>query len=245
MWRIWPGEDGNLPLAGEDDGRRTARAICVSDGEAQAIIAADIVAQNKLVTIVNGVKIPDALAKRDDIQPLRILAVSRYDHQKNPDLMMEIAFALTNLRPFHLTVLGTGERLDEMRARVKAEGLEDKIDLHGGVPDARPFMRQAKVFLSTSRWEGMPLAVLEAMSEGLCVVATDVVGNRDLIVNGQTGFLFDDAAGALGHLSSLGPEQIVTIGTAGRRFVEQGYSVQAMAQATYAVLWDVASGRAG
>ena len=51
-------------------------------------------------------------------------------------------------------------------------------------------MSESDIFLSTSRWEGMPLAVLEAMSEGLPIVATKVSGNDDVMQNGVEGVIF-------------------------------------------------------
>ena len=48
----------------------------------------------------------------------------------------------------------------------------------------------ASVYLTTARWEGLPLAVLEAMSLGIPVVASDVVGNRDAVEEGVTGYLY-------------------------------------------------------
>ena len=73
----------------------------------------------------------------------------------------------------------------------------------------------------TSRWEGMPLAILEAMAVGLPVVATNVVGNRDLVVPGETGFVADDAPAFLRALQSLANSKDLRqkMGEAGRRRV--------------------------
>ncbi|WP_158971906.1 glycosyltransferase [Chachezhania sediminis] len=224
-------------------GRLTSRAICVAETEAEAIRAVNMIPAGRLVTIVNGVVVPDGIERPalSETGPLKILAVSRYDHQKNPDLMIDVAAALKGRRAFEMVVLGTGERLEEMRARVAAEGLGDMVDLKGGVPSSRPYMRAAHVFLSSSRWEGMPLAVLEAMSEGLCPVVTDVAGNHDLVDHDRTGLLYAGADEAATLLAGLGPDRFDVLSGAARAFVEDGYSVQTMARRTYALLQEVAA----
>jgi glycosyltransferase involved in cell wall biosynthesis len=64
-------------------------------------------------------------------------------------------------------------------------------------------MRDLDIYLHPSRWEGMPVALIEARVCGLPAVATDVVGNRDVVVHGETGFLCrstDEMAEALARL---------------------------------------------
>ena len=70
-------------------------------------------------------------------------------------------------------------------------------------------MRKASVALSTSRWEGMPLALLEAMSEGLAIVASDVVGNNDIVTHGEQGYLFsvEDTDQAVQQLIALSQDE--------------------------------------
>lgn len=223
-------------------GALTVRAICVSKTEEEAIREHRLVPFRKLRTIVNGVVVPfqgsaPALKAGDT---LKILSVSRYDHQKNPELLIDVALALKKQRNFQMIVLGTGNQIDQIRERVVAENLVDQVVLQGGVPSVRPFMANAHIFLSTSRWEGMPLAVLEAMSEGLCPVVTDVAGNQDLISNGRTGLLYTDAKSGADALATLTPEDIARFSRASRDFVQAGFSVEIMARATFDLLAEVA-----
>ncbi|WP_108838562.1 glycosyltransferase [Tateyamaria sp. Alg231-49] len=222
-------------------GMWTASAICVSDTEAQAITAAHLIPPAKLRTIVNGVVVP-AKANAPVLKkgaPLKILSVSRYDYQKNPDLMLDVAIALKGRREFHMVVLGTGARFDEIRKRVQAEGLGDEVELQGGVPSARPFMAQAHVFLSSSRWEGMPLAVQEAMSEGLCPVVTDVSGNRDLVRDNETGRLYTDASEGAAALAALTDTDVARLSHAARNQIVSAYSVETMTITTFDLLGEV------
>lgn len=218
-------------------GLATDAAICVSEGERDLIAAARILPKRKLNVVENGVVVPDLVVGQDDA--LRIVAVNRFDHQKNPELLVEIADAL-RVRlgdGFFMTVIGQGDALDATRRAIADRGLSDHVLLPGPTNDPRAVFRAHNVFLSTSRWEGMPLAVLEAMSEGLAVVATDVVGNRDVVRDGVTGALYplDDSGRAADILAALQPTARRAMGGAGRQAVLTQYSVGTMADRTRAV----------
>ncbi|CUH99098.1 glycosyltransferase [Leisingera aquaemixtae] len=217
-------------------GLGTQKAICVSEGEARLIREAGVSRADKLAVIPNGIEIPETVTRpRWDGGMLRLLAVSRYDHQKNPDLLIDIAKALSGSLRFHLDVIGTGERLPQIQQRLNDEGLAQHVTLHGGVANPRDHFRRAHAFVSTSRWEGMPLAVLEAMSEALCVLATDVVGNADVIRDGKTGRLFRTSDEAVRMLQGLTVEDCARLSAAARREAEQTYSADVMAAKTYQV----------
>ncbi|EDZ45193.1 glycosyl transferase, group 1/2 family protein [Rhodobacterales bacterium Y4I] len=214
----------------------TQKAICVSEGEARLIREAGVIRGAKLAMIPNGIEIPETVTRPQwDGGALRMLAVSRYDHQKNPDLLIDIAKTLSGRLRFHLDVIGTGERLPQIQQRLNDEGLAQHVTLHGGVANPRDYFRRTHVFVSTSRWEGMPLAVLEAMSEGLCVLATDVVGNADVVREGDTGRLFRTADEAVGILHRLTAAECANLSAAARREAEQTYSADVMAAKTYQV----------
>lgn len=226
-------------------GLATKAAICVSSGERDLIRAARILPDRKLQVIENGVVVPETVLPHDD--GLRIVAVNRFDTQKNPELLVDIAVALRSRLGdgFRMTVIGQGDALAETRAKIAAHGLSDQVMLPGPTDDPRAVFRANNAFLSTSRWEGMPLAVLEAMSEGLPVVATDVVGNRDVVTDGVTGALYplDNADRAAEILAGLTPGDRSQMGLAGRAAVIDCYSVQRMADRTLAVYQASLSGR--
>ncbi|MDP2213490.1 MAG: glycosyltransferase [Phenylobacterium sp.] len=222
-------------------GYATAAAICVSEGERRAIAATGILPERKLHVIENGVATPPVRSGEPDDEIIQLIGVSRYDHQKNAELMIEIAenlAAMPGFGPFRLTVYGTGERLAACRARVFEKGLSSVIDLPGATVSLRKAFRCSHIFLSTSRWEGMPMAVLEAMSENLPVVATDVVGNHDVVRDGETGVLFpneDPVSGAAAVAQLRNRDFRRRLGEAGRRQVEHSYSVRRMVERTQAL----------
>lgn len=230
-------------------GLLTEAAICVSQGERAQIIKAGIFGATKLHVIENGVVVPDAVAEPQPSATLRLVAVNRYDFQKNAELLVDIAESLRSLLEdrFRLKVLGTGENMPLVRDLITARGMESVIELSGSNENPRAVFREADIFLSTSRWEGMPLAVLEAMSEGLPVVVTDVVGNRDVVDHGRTGLLYpseDAQMGANAVASLVDPVRRRAIGLAARDSIQNRFSVERMARQTMKLYMQAIASRA-
>lgn len=136
-----------------------------------------------------------AEAPRDSVgSPCRILSIGAISEQKNYDLLIEIARLLRLQRPgtrpvFALRIAGGGKDLERLRRKVLAYGLEDMVDFLGERTDIRDLLASSDIYLNTSRYEGASIAIHEAMSMGLPVVASDVDGNRGLVVTGRNGTL--------------------------------------------------------
>ncbi|MCU0822543.1 MAG: glycosyltransferase family 4 protein, partial [Spirochaetes bacterium] len=79
--------------------------------------------------------------------------------------------------------------LAEIQKEIDEQGVSPLVFLAGEQENILEWLCAADIYLSTARWEGLPTAVLEAMSLGLPVVAGDVVGNKSVIKNGINGFL--------------------------------------------------------
>jgi glycosyltransferase involved in cell wall biosynthesis len=165
---------------------------------------------------------------------LKVISVSRYDVQKNPLALIEIArgvkAAKANIR---IVVIGEGALFEDTQRVIIEEHLSEVIQLAGATKHPRKEMRKAEVALSTSRWEGMPLALLEAMSEGLAIVASDVVGNNDIVTHGKQGYLFpvEDTDQAVQQLIALAKDrkQLAKLAENARQDARQNYSVKTMA----------------
>lgn len=147
-------------------------------------------------------------------------------------------------RSLRLLLVGGGPLLAECRAVLAAAGLEDLAWLPGERHDIADLMRGLDLFVLPSLAEGISNTVLEAMASGLPVIATDVGGNADLVVDGQSGqsgqIVPPGDVGALAQ-ALLGwadqPERRRTAGALGRQVVERRFSLQAMV-ASYRQLYD-------
>jgi len=125
------------------------------------------------------------------------------------------------------TMMGSGnpDGLEEVRGWVNDWGIEDAVHLAGMRTDVERLLRGADLLVLPSHREGMPRSILEAMATGLPVVATDIRGCREEVVDGETGLLVpihDPVRLADAILRILDdPEKRRAMGDAGRRRVEE------------------------
>jgi len=118
-----------------------------------------------------------------------IVAVSRLVLQKG---YRELAAAMQTLPKAELWVVGerlASDRGEDMVAYLSAAGLGERLRLLGYRRDVPDVLAAADIFTLPSYFEGLPMSVIEAMLSGLPVVATNVQGPREQVVEGVTGFL--------------------------------------------------------
>lgn len=121
----------------------------------------------------------------------RFVAAGRLQYQKNYESMIRI-FALVHGRcpEWRLDIYGDGPDRESLQLLITSLGLEGAATLRGNTGNMAEVLSEASCFLLTSRWEGMPLVVIEAMTFGLPVVSYDCPsGPKDLIEEGVNGFL--------------------------------------------------------
>jgi glycosyltransferase involved in cell wall biosynthesis len=131
-----------------------------------------------------------------------------------------------------LLIAGDGPQRAEVESEIRATGIADITWLAGERSDVPEVMRAIDVFALPSRAEGISNTILEAMASGLPVVATDVGGNAELVVAGQTGALVPAenpdamAQALLRYTSDAALRQ--KHGASGRQRVEQNFSIDNM-----------------
>ena len=135
-----------------------------------------------------------------------IVFFGRLEPQKNPLIIADILADLRPLQP-SLCIVGTGSLEGNLRRRIDSLGLTGQVTWCGPL-DHESTLRQvarARLMLLPSRWEGHPLSVIEAMQLGLPVVASDVCGTDEIVVDGETGYLVpvDDSRSYAGRIHGL------------------------------------------
>jgi glycosyltransferase involved in cell wall biosynthesis len=134
-----------------------------------------------------------------------------------------------------LVILGDGPLRAELVAQSADLGITDKIRFVGAVADVAPWLREFDVVALSSNAEGMSISILEALATGLCVVATNVGGNGELLDHGRAGRLVppgDVSAFADALTAVLTNEPLrVRLGRAGRAHVERHYGDATMVDA--------------
>lgn len=123
-----------------------------------------------------------------DVHP-RIGIVGRLTDQKGHSDALETLALVSRTRPAHLLILGAGPLEAQLKDQSARLGITDKVHFLGWREDVTSILSHLDVMLSTSLWEGFPTVLLEAMAQGVPVIATDVSGSRELVIDGKTGLL--------------------------------------------------------
>ena len=133
-------------------------------------------------------------------------------------------------------IVGDGILNQEIRLYVKQQGMEEKILMPGLQTKVLPWLSAMDIFMMTSEFEGLPIALLEAMSMECAVVCTDAGGIKELIRDNVDGFLMpvENWKALEKPLSDLltNPKQINTWGAKARKRVVNDFSLQTMVQET-------------
>jgi colanic acid/amylovoran biosynthesis glycosyltransferase len=180
----------------------------------QRLIALGL-SRKKIHVIPYGINVPDQFFEREQRQTIQCLAVGRMVAKKAP-LLTLLAFknALDCFPFLRLDYVGDGELFTKAQQFVDDHFLNEQIKLYGALPnyEIQKMMQKADIFLQHSRTdpetgdeEGLPVAILEAMANGLPVVSTRHAGIPEAIVEGGTGYLVDegDVVGMSEHILSL------------------------------------------
>jgi D-inositol-3-phosphate glycosyltransferase len=123
-----------------------------------------------------------------------VLWVGHLIPRKDPVLAVE---GVPSLGGAHLVMLGEGELRDEVAARAAELGVEDRVHLLGNVPHPQylRYLTEADVLLVTSRAEGLPQTIFDAMLAGTAVAAMPVSGIPEMVADGETGVLIRERTG--------------------------------------------------
>lgn len=164
---------------------RTDLLLCVSAEELAAGRAAGLKPQRAMV-IPNGVPFP-AQTRDRGARPVSPLggAIARLVSQKGIDVLIRAAGRPDWPRGLAVEVLGMGPDESQLRSLATELGVQDRVRLRGYVDDPQPDLERWDLFVLPSRYEGAPLALLEALAAGLVVVATRVAGVAELMPNSR------------------------------------------------------------
>jgi glycosyltransferase involved in cell wall biosynthesis len=179
---------------------------------------------DKFIVVLNGVETDVPLAGPDRAGPVRIICVARLVPRKRHDVLLEaLARLRAGGRDVTCELVGAGTAGDDLRALTRRLGLESVVAFSGRLEpeETKQRLADADVFVLSSAWEGMPGSVMEAMAARLPVVATDVNGTNEIVIDDETGLLVpvDDVEALAAALERLSrdPSLRRRMGTAGRK----------------------------
>ncbi len=223
------------------------RVLAVSGEVASSIERRGLRRRTRVVTLLNGVPVEQVRAEagrghdvRAELQipeeHLVVGAVAGLRREKRLDDWLDIAARVAARRSgVTFLLVGGGPLESAVRERVHALALSHCIRLPGFRPDARRLMSAMDVFLMTSGFEGLPIALLEAMALGKPVVSTHVGGIPEVLADGTAGLLapvgdVDTLADCVLRLLN-DPELRARMGAAGSHRIENDYHVRRRVQA--------------
>lgn len=216
-------------------GRFTDAFVALTNSQKERLLAARVAKPGKVVTIPNGIGQVQAFARdfvrrrwqMSDEETL-VVQVARLAPQKACGTFIEAANRLRDLKGLRCVLIGDGPMRQELEARRRTLGLADeRFRFAGYLPRAWMYFTGADIVVLSSLYEGLPYVVLEAMSLGVPVIASDIAGIREIIESGRDGLLVPagDAAAlaaAIGRLAASA-EMRRDLAAAGQRKVRCAY----------------------
>ena len=156
-------------------------------------------------TIYNGISIKNGTNKTNVQYDL--ICPARFTEQKNHLLLIEAMKILVKEKGYNIKLLclGDGELLTKCKNTAIEHNLSDNIIFGGAVDDVSKYLMESKVFVLSSLYEGNPISIIEAMNFGLPIVAPDVGGIPDIVVDRENGYLYkvNDLCGLADCITNL------------------------------------------
>jgi glycosyltransferase involved in cell wall biosynthesis len=212
--------------------------VCVSEWERERALADRVAPPGKLVVVPNGVEIPGHVEPDPRVVALRgsepvVGFLSRFGEQKAP---LDFLAAIERVSvPVRAVMVGEGPLEAEVRARAGDAALGGRVTVLPFDGNALATLASFDLLVLPSLWESLPIVLLEAMSVGLPVVATDVGGVREAVADGRTGILTaaGDSAGLVAAVERLAADDGLrgAMGAAARDRCHRHFRMDAMVRA--------------
>ncbi|MBZ0091500.1 MAG: glycosyltransferase family 4 protein, partial [Sulfuricellaceae bacterium] len=229
--------------------RIVRRIVCVSHGVADSLKSQGIAA-DKCVVVNNAIDgkqllpppaaLPAAAGGR-----LVVGAVGSLIKRKAVDHLLQAVARLGSGPECQVLVVGEGPQQDALEQLAAGLGLGERVTFSGFQKQALPWIAAMDVFVLASAKEGLPRVILEAMLLGKPVIASRVIGSKELVLDGETGFLYDygDVDALAGHLKRLLADERLreAMGAAGRQRVLNDYSIERYVAGVEKILAEAAS----
>jgi glycosyltransferase involved in cell wall biosynthesis len=215
-----------------------------SASAAAELTKAGIVDPNRLTVIPNGVALSTAVGADGGVtdrsrsnHSLQMLSIGRLEPQKDyPTLLRALRLVRDRGAAVRCSIVGDGSLEAELRSLARELDLIGVVEFVGRRNDVPDLLRSCDVLVLSSRYEGMPNVVLEAMAAGRPVIATDVPGVRELLDDGRVGLIVPVGnppalAEAILRLQAMREPNRQALGRAGHERAGQHFSIEATGRA--------------
>lgn len=234
-------------IAEKTAARRAARVLCVSQAAADSLTDAGIASREKVRVVYNGIVI-DRFPVSAGTNRRRIICVGSLAPHKGHVILLE-AFrrVMQSLLDVTLTLVGDGSERSRIEQEIERHSLRDHVQLTGIVEDVQGVLSSAGLFVFPSiEREGLGIAILEAMSSGLSVIASDCGGIREIVEHGVTGLLVPpgDARFLADAIIRLITDQDEAdqLAAAGRALIESRFTIDSTCRELMSIYEEVLGG---
>lgn len=207
----------------------------VSCGVADAYVGAGMVRADRMTVLPNGIELegwePGTRKECGLKDEFVWCAVGRLERVKKYGALLRAMAGLPETA--RLMIAGSGAEEVALRALAEELGVAGRVRFLGFQADVRPRLQAADGFVLSSLWEGLPVSLLEAGACGLPAVATDVAGVREVVADGETGFVaaaddVDSLRRAMLRLMQMRPENRLAMGMDARRRIEERFALESV-----------------
>ena len=218
------------------------RVITVSHYDKQLALKNGLGSSRKILTIQNGINdVKKCFFSSPAKSPANIIMVARFQNPKDHLSLIKALHKLKDLE-WNLQLVGedggTQQSVKDLVAELK---MDERIQFLGNRSDIEELLSNSHIFILTSFWEGLPLSILEAMRAGLPVIASNVGGVSEAVINGETGFVVNDFEDLVKSLETLirSPKTREKMGKLGRKRYVRYFTFDRMYDSTYSLYREV------
>lgn len=169
-----------------------ARPVALTSTVKESIARVYGICECKIPTVFNGIDLNRCIQKESYShgESIELLHIGRFFDQKNHEGMLRAFKRIHEQIPAtHLRLIGDGELMEQVRLSAEELGIADAVIFEGKQANVYPYLHAADLFLLPSRYEGMPITLIEAMGSALPIVATEVGGIPDMLGDGESALL--------------------------------------------------------
>jgi glycosyltransferase involved in cell wall biosynthesis len=168
------------------------RVVAVSEDVQRVLVRELRINSGRVAVIHNGITVSEMVLRPRESDEFVIGSAGRLFPVKDYPLFVETASIISKAQArVRFRLAGDGPEMAALQTMVTDSGLSGKFDLLGHTEDIAGFLRGLDLYVNTSRHEGIPMSVLEAMACGLPVVAPRVGGLSEIVEHGRQGFLIE------------------------------------------------------
>ncbi len=212
--------------------RYPKRWLANSEAVAEKISRIEGIERKRFDVIYNGVELKAVLPRDQHLKQTIVMVANLRPVKSIPTLIRAAAEVVKEFPQARFRIIGEGPDRHGLQGQITEAGLHSNFEMPGSTSDVHAGIANATMGVLTSTSEGFSNSLLEYMRAGLPVIATRVGGNSEVVQEGVTGYLI--AAGDHRQLAERivellrNPQEAAVMGAAGRRLVEDKFSLSAM-----------------